>query len=122
MRLQRYYFFQIYGRILAHTRINGSVPLNFITDNPRVENILRYIADRENLPEIDTHITAEQVAKGIRRWRETTSTSPSGCHLRLRRITTYPSNDVILEEACDDILQAQADIINIPIQNGFSPT
>jgi hypothetical protein len=29
---------------------------------------------------------------------------------------------VILEEARHDILQAQADIINIPIQNGFSPT
>jgi hypothetical protein len=29
---------------------------------------------------------------------------------------------VILEEARQDILKAQADIINIPIQNGFSPT
>jgi hypothetical protein len=67
----------------AREIIKGVIPLDFITDNPNVNRILRYMADRANLPEIDTHITKEQVAQGFRRWRESTSTSPSGCHLGL---------------------------------------
>jgi hypothetical protein len=52
--------------IEAKEIINGAVPTKFIIDNPRVRNILRYLADRKHLPEIDTHVTAEQVEKGFR--------------------------------------------------------
>jgi hypothetical protein len=79
------------------------------------------MAERSNLPKIDTHITKEEVSKGFRRWREATSTSPSGCHLGLRRITTTVCDEPILEDIRNDILQAQTDIINLPIQNGISP-
>jgi hypothetical protein len=48
--------------------------------------------------------------------------SPSGNHLGLRRILTYPADDYELEEARKQIMKAQTDIINIPIQAGFSPT
>jgi hypothetical protein len=49
-------------------------------------------------------------------------TSPSGFHLGLRRITSYPSNDSNIETARTALLKAQTHIINIPIQKGFSPT
>jgi hypothetical protein len=64
----------------------------------------------------------DQVSRGFRRWRENTSTSPSGCHLGLRRIATYPAESQELEEIRQKILQVQTDIINIPIQQGLSPT
>jgi hypothetical protein len=110
------------NNIPAKELINGSIPVSFLEGNPQTEQVLRYIANRKKLPEIDTHITREQVSKGFRRWRETTSTSPSGCHLGLRRIATYPipENDS-LESIRQQILQAQTDIINIPLQNGISP-
>jgi hypothetical protein len=79
------------------------------------------MANRENLPEIDTYITTDQVRQGFWRWRENTSTSPSGCHLGLQRIATYPAESNELEEIWQNILQIQTDVTNIPIQQGFSP-
>jgi hypothetical protein len=102
--------------------LNGAIPLSFLNGNPYVEQILRYMAKRKNLPEIDTYITPDHVSKGFRKWRESTSTSPSGCHLGLRRISSYTYEDPEVEEARRQILQVQTDVINIPIQNGFSPT
>jgi hypothetical protein len=108
--------------IEAKEIIEGSIPTSFLTENPYTNKVLRYIAQREKLPEIDTYILPEQVSKGFRKWRETTSTSPSGCHLGLRRIATYSSEDTETEESRKKVLKAQTDIINIPIQRGFSPT
>jgi hypothetical protein len=102
--------------------LKGAIPLSFLNGNPYVEQILRYMAERKNLPEIDTYITPDHVSKGFRKWRESTSTSPSGCHLGLRRISSYTYEDPEVEEARRQILQVQTDVINIPIQNGFSPT
>jgi hypothetical protein len=96
--------------------------MSFISENPYVKKIIKYMANKANLPEIDTHITSEQVCRGLRHWRENTSTSPSGYHLGLRRIATYPAELAETEEIRQNILQAQTDIINIPIQQGYSPS
>jgi hypothetical protein len=101
--------------------IEGSIPASFVVENPFTNRVINYIAQRQSLPEIDTFISPEQHCRGLRKWRESTSTSPSGCHLGLRRILTYPADDYDIEEARNLILQAQTDIINIPIQAGFSP-
>jgi hypothetical protein len=101
--------------------IEGSIPTSFVVDNPFTNRVVNYIARRQSLQEIDTFISPEQHSTGLRKWRESTSTSPSGCHLGLRRIITYPADDYDIEEARKQILQAQTDIINIPIQAGFSP-
>jgi hypothetical protein len=107
--------------IEAQAVIKGSIPTGFLSDNPYTKRVLEYIANRENLPEIDTYITPEQLCKGMKKWRETTSTSPSGFHLGLRRIVTYPAEEQETEEARKQLLKIQADIINIPITQGFSP-
>jgi hypothetical protein len=60
--------------VQAKEILSGTIPLSFLTGSPCVEKVLQYMADRPNLPEIDTYITTEQVAKGFRKWRETTST------------------------------------------------
>jgi hypothetical protein len=109
------------NNIPAKELLKGAIPISFVNNNPQLERVLRYIANRKNLPIIDTYISTEQVSKGFRRWRETTSTSPSGCHLGLRRIATYPTLDETVETMRQNILQVQTDIINLPIQNGFSP-
>jgi hypothetical protein len=108
--------------IPAKEILSGVIPTSFLSDNPYVTKIIKYMANRENLPEIDTYITTEQVRRGFRRWRENTTTSPSGCHLELRRIATYPAESNELEEIRQNVLQIQTDVINIPIQQGYSPT
>jgi hypothetical protein len=75
----------------------------------------------ETLPEIDTYISSEDVASGFRRWRESTSTSPSGCHLGLRRIPTSPCGNEEMDKLRKNILELQTLIINFPLQIGFSP-
>jgi hypothetical protein len=108
--------------VKAEELLEGSIPAPFLTADKYTMEILEHIAQRETLPTIDTYLTPDQVSKGFRKWRESTLTSPSGFHLGLRRITSYPSNDSNIKIARSALLKAQTHIINIPIQKGFSPT
>jgi hypothetical protein len=102
--------------------LNGSIPLSMVSNDAYTMKVLQYIANREKLPQIDTHLTPSQVSNGFKKWREDTSTSPSGCHLGLRRIPAFLTSDKEMENMRSEIQQLQADIINVPIQNGFSPS
>lgn len=94
---------------------------HLIQNNNYTNDILKTIADLPQLPEIDTYMTQEDVAQGFRRWHETTSTSPSGCHLGLRRIPAFSIANKEIDKMCIKILQVQTAIIYIPVSNGFSP-
>jgi hypothetical protein len=107
--------------IEAQEILRGSIPTSILTENQYVTKILQYIANRTDLPQIDTWISPEQVGQGFRKWRESTSTSPSGCHLGLRKIAAMPSADEETEKQRVDILQIQTNVINLPLQHGFSP-
>jgi hypothetical protein len=67
----------------AREVINGVIPITLLNENQFAGKIINYIAKRDTLPPINTYLTAEQVGRGFRKWRESTSTSPSGCHLGL---------------------------------------
>jgi hypothetical protein len=45
--------------------------------------VLEHIAHQRQLPEIDIFQSPEEILRGFKKWREGTSTSPSGCHLGL---------------------------------------
>jgi hypothetical protein len=102
--------------------LNGSVPISVLSHNEYANKILHYIAQREQLPEIDTYITPDQMSLGFKKWREDTSTSPSGCHLGLRRIPAFTTDTKEHEKIRQRIQQVQADVINLPIGLGFSPS
>jgi hypothetical protein len=101
--------------------LNGAVPLSMASEAPYTLKILQYIAERDKLPEIETYINPSQVSKGFKKWKEETSTSPSGCHLGLRRIPAFTTSTKELEKIWNDIQQIHADIIDLPILWGFSP-
>jgi hypothetical protein len=106
----------------AQRLLQGEIPPElYVSDNPFVREVLNYIASRQQLPEFDIIITPDEVARGYQRWKETTSTSPSGCHLGLRRIPAIPTDDKETEKIRSQILNTQAQIINIPLHQGFSP-
>jgi hypothetical protein len=105
----------------AASLLQGSVPPELHSPNPFVNDILQHIANRNQLPEIDTYLSPEEVANGFKKWKESTSTSPSGCHLGLRRIPAFSTNAEDTEKIRMDILRVQTHIINIPLKQGFSP-
>jgi hypothetical protein len=61
------------------------------------------------------------VTRGFKKWKEATSTSPSGCHLGLRRISAIPCDEKELDKMRKAILEIQTLVINIPIHMGFAP-
>jgi hypothetical protein len=107
---------------LSESLINGQVPAEIRSENPFVDCVLDAIATARILPEIDTYIPSDEVAKGFKRWKESTSTSPSGCHLGLRKIPAIPFQEQELDKLRKEILDVQTLIINIPLHMGFSPT
>jgi hypothetical protein len=107
---------------IAEQLLAGTIPTNIHSDNKYVMEVLNYIAKRRQLPETDTYISPEEVARGFRKWKESTSsTSPSGCHLGLRRIPAFMTETKELENIRSQIKSLQVLIMNIPIQIGFSP-
>jgi hypothetical protein len=100
--------------------INGQTSPELASGNPYVDKVLCAMASMETLPEIDTYISSNEVARGFKRWKETTSTSPSGCHLGLRRIPAIPFQDQELDKTQKAILDVQNLSINIPVHMGFT--
>jgi hypothetical protein len=85
--------------------INGQVPSERLSGNTYVDNVIQAtMAAMETLPEIDTYISSDEVARDFKRWKESTSTSPSGCHLGLRRIPAIPFQDQELNKTWQAIL------------------
>jgi hypothetical protein len=106
----------------AEQLIGGELPEAFHDlGNEHVTKLIHHIRDMPQLPEIECQLTMEEVSNGFRKWREATSTSPSGCHLGLRRITMYRYADEETEKIKKDILRIQTQIINLPLRHGFSP-
>jgi hypothetical protein len=106
---------------LSTQLINGQLPSELLSGNTYVDNVIQAMATMENLPEIDTYISNDDVARGFKKWKESTSTSPSGCHLGLRRIPAIPLHDQELDKTRRAILDVQTLAINIPIHMGFAP-
>jgi hypothetical protein len=107
---------------VAEKLLQGEIPTEIQSNDEYINAILKHIAQRKQLPEIESYISPDDVSKGFRKWKESTSTSPSGCHLGLRRIPAIPLDDKNLEKQRNMIQTIQAHIINIPMQQGFSPT
>jgi hypothetical protein len=102
--------------------IEGKLPDAFGNlKNKYLEKLIHHIQDLPQLPEIDCQLTPDEVSQGFRKWREATSTSPSGCHLGLRRIASYCYQDEETEKLKTGILLVQTQIINLPLRHGFSP-
>jgi hypothetical protein len=102
--------------------IEGTLPDAFGNlKNKYLEKLIHHIQDLPQLPEIDCQLTPDEVSQGFRKWREATSTSPSGCHLGLRRIASYCYQDEETEKLKTGILLVQTQIINLPLRHGFSP-
>ena len=101
--------------------------------NEATRRILEFLGSNK-LPEIDTKITATQVKAGYKKWRESTSTSPSGLHLGHAKtlvkcpkkikptVTNAEEDDESVKEEpsiADRLFEMEAQRANIALQQGF---
>ena len=74
----------------SNFRQGDNIELTYWTD-PTIKSFLTSLMPNANdPPQIDTHITVEDVKHGFKIWREATSTSPSGRKLPLYKIWLQP--------------------------------
>jgi hypothetical protein len=86
-----------------------------------VQQIIDKLSDGNNLPTIDSGITYEEFIAGINKWKESTSTSPSGRHLGhykiLTKLNVIDENNTNLGQS---ILGLYHQIINIVTTLGIT--
>lgn len=66
----------------------------------------------ESVPTISSIISLENFKTTVKKWKESTSTSPSGRHLGHYKVSLVD----------DDIASLHTDMLNIPITHGFAPS
>lgn len=101
----------------------GNTPQLDMTE--AAQAILNQLAT-QRLPEIDVHITAEQLRKGYNKWRESTATSPSGVHLGHYRALSHLEPNIRKEEEehhktniGEKFMEIEALKSNIALQHGY---
>ena len=103
--------------------LDGTFDTSTIQTTEATKEILRQLK-RISCGTISTIITAEDVRTGYKKWRESTSTSPSGLHLghekALLRVEepVEPDQPVGRKTLSDRIFLLKANLLNIAIQNG----
>lgn len=98
---------------------NNPVDPNSVTE--ATQTILQHIP-LGPVPPIDTHIYVDELMQSYRRWRESTSTSPSGDHLGhdhaiLRCVRRRAPSDDLNAQLDHRIFSIRAHLLNLAIQN-----
>ena len=95
--------------------LSGTIPADWYGDDELLREFLTSFAIPESVKAtapIPTDITNDQVLTGFRKWKETTSTSPSGRHLGHYKAITH---DAVL-------LQCLTDFLHITVNSGLPVT
>jgi hypothetical protein len=68
--------------------LEGEIPIELLNQPPHVQLLLEHLTDLKKLPTINSGITFEEFVKGMIKWKERTTTSPSGRHLGHYKVLT----------------------------------
>ena len=99
---------------LADSILNGTTELDYLSNDQLVQHVLKNC--KQTGCNISDHITSKDLQDLFRKWRESTTTSPSGRHLGIyRAIFNNPQNKNQKITIADEISQ----LINLIINNGF---
>jgi hypothetical protein len=76
---------QIFGQFGTNAEsmqlLDGIIPDELQHGSDALLSILHKIKKLEGITEISGQVTTEEIKNGYKKWRESTSTSASGCHL-----------------------------------------
>ena len=97
---------------LAEQILNGTIKPNTISDDLRIQQILQTCTQIGDV--ISDHISVHDLQQLFKKWRETTTTSPSGRHLGIYKA-------IFVESQKDDatIRNNITTMINLLVQNGI---
>ena len=102
---------------LAEKILAGDIPPELETADEYAQMIIEEIVDNK-LPPISSNMSKNEIKRGFRKWRESTSTSPSGRHLGLWRSLTYPPTNDDEARILSKLWEVHTTLLNIPFQAG----
>jgi hypothetical protein len=99
--------------------LNGIIPEELTHESEALLSILNKIQKVDGVDEISGRVTIDEVKNGYKKWRESTTTSPSGCHLghdkaALNAILS-PEEDAI--QFTDTYFDAKTRLLNMALQH-----
>jgi hypothetical protein len=68
--------------------LEGQIPVEIQQLSPHLDKLLEHLSDGNNLPTIESDLSYEEFVRGMKKWNERTTTSPSGRHLGHYKILT----------------------------------
>jgi predicted transcriptional regulator len=91
-----------------------TVENNTTTNTTSATRQLIHQLTRDRLPQISTHITEEEIKNGFSKWKEKTSTSPSGRHLGTYKalLAPLPSTETF-QDPSESVLRIVTQLINL---------
>lgn len=99
--------------------LDGKLDVDKIELTDAVKTLLRAIKRIAPAGSVDCHISADDIRRGYKRWRESTSTSPSGLHLgHEKALMRYESEDEEKPRLSDRVFSLKAKFLNIAIRHG----
>lgn len=101
----------------AEQILRGEIPESFLDADEYALEILREIG-KSTLPQMPIQFDTETIKQGFRKWKETTSTSPSNNHLGLWRAMTYPTITEEETEVINRMWIAHSELINFSFSTG----
>ena len=95
--------------------LQGQLPPHWPTDDPTLQAFLASFTMPENVTATDpisTDLSTDDVSRGFRQWKETTTTSPSGCYLgHYKALISNPT-----------LLSSLTKFLQISLNTGIAPT
>ena len=105
--------------------LEGNLEVEDLDTTEATKSLLKALKRAVPEGKVNAHISSDDVRQGYRRWRESTSTSPSGLHLghekalmRFEKDKTDTPSKEGKQQLSERIFSIKADLINIAIEHG----
>jgi hypothetical protein len=97
--------------------LNGVIPAELTQASEAFLSILRKMKKIDGIDEISGRVTSDEIRNGYRKWRESTTTSPSGCHLGHDKsaLNAPPPSDETKSNFTDTYFEAKTRLLNIAL-------
>jgi hypothetical protein len=99
--------------------LQGIIPEELLNESDALHSILRHMKRIDNISDITGRVNKDEIRNGYKHWRESTTTSPSGCHLGHDKaaINATPPTDEDGEHFSDTYFDAKTRLLNIALKH-----
>jgi hypothetical protein len=105
----------------AQTVLDGDTLPTIVDTAPQVRAMLDAMEKPPNIPQVSSRITYTDLLRGFQKWREATSTSPSGRHLGMYRSFLSSIAELGPDSPMGEhLLDLLADLLDVTVNVGYS--